>query len=65
MKFFQCIRGSASYRDMQARSTPIGINSVSMIDRASRVLFPLSFLIFNIFYWSLYLRNDHEHAIYL
>lgn len=35
-------------------------NSVSKIDRASRVVFPLSFLIINLFYWYWYLYNGSK-----
>ncbi|XP_064637702.1 gamma-aminobutyric acid receptor alpha-like isoform X2 [Lineus longissimus] len=56
MKFFNCLRGSAKYRDMKSRTSKRGVNSVSKIDRIARVLFPGSFLFFNICYWTVYLR---------
>ena len=33
-------------------------NSVSKIDKVSRVVFPFIFITFNIFYWVIYLDND-------
>jgi hypothetical protein len=35
-------------------------NSVSKIDRASRVVFPLSFLAINLFYWYSYLSRSER-----
>ena len=32
-----------------------GINSVSRIDKASRIFFPFVFIAFNVFYWITYL----------
>lgn len=39
-------------------TTTFQLNSVSKIDRASRVLFPLAFLLTNIVYWYTYLRAE-------
>ena len=36
------------------------INSVSKIDRASRILFPLSFFVVNVFYWWAYATKNDE-----
>jgi gamma-aminobutyric acid receptor subunit alpha len=48
-----CLQGSAHYRKrMTKRANPAGVNTVSQIDKVSRVLFPLSFLLLNIIYWS-------------
>lgn len=57
-KFFNCLKGSAKYRDMKVRATPISINSVSKIDRSAKVVFPVTFITFNIFYWYSYLHDD-------
>lgn len=55
-KFCHCIRGSAAYRDMKMKTSKYGgINSVSRIDRVSRILFPFMFLLFHVFYWTSYL----------
>ena len=58
LKFINCIRGSAEYRDMKQRTNVHardGINSVSRIDKASRIFFPFVFIAFNVFYWITYL----------
>ena len=55
-RFINCLKGSAKYRDMKIRTSQPGINSVSRIDRIARILFPGSFLLFNIMYWTLYLK---------
>lgn len=41
------------------------IDRAKRIDTISRAVFPLSFLIFNVFYWLTYkvLRNEDLHAI--
>ncbi len=57
-KFFHCIQGSAEYRDMKQRTNVHirdGINSVSRIDIASRIIFPFVFITFNVIYWITYL----------
>ena len=48
-----CIIGSELYR-RKRRSAGSRINSVSRIDRVSRVLFPLLFGCLSLFYWNLY-----------
>lgn len=35
-------------------------NSVSKIDRASRIVFPLCFLVINLFYWYTYLSRSER-----
>ncbi|GAB0097059.1 Gamma-aminobutyric acid receptor alpha-like [Sergentomyia squamirostris] len=54
-----CILGDDKFRRMRQREatrtdTTRHVNSVSLIDRMARVLFPLSFLIFNLMYWLAY-----------
>ena len=45
-KFLRCIQGSERYRRMMLKTkSDTGVNSVSMIDKVSRLLFPLSFMI--------------------
>lgn len=41
------------------------IDRAKRIDTVSRALFPLSFLVFNVFYWLTYkvLRNEDLHAV--
>ena len=36
----------------------VQMNSVSKIDQISRVVFPLLFLVINLFYWCTYIPND-------
>ena len=60
-KFYYCLVGDHKYRDLRKRSSMQSkagrINSVSKVDMASRILFPLAFAIFNAVYWAFYL--DH------
>ncbi|KAK2169074.1 hypothetical protein LSH36_12g08010 [Paralvinella palmiformis] len=59
MKFYNCLLGSYSYRlKQQKRARYKTFNSVSKIDKISRILFPVLFVIFNILYWTLYLRTN-------
>lgn len=45
-KFLRCIQGNERYRRMMLKTkSETGVNSVSMIDKVSRLLFPLSFTI--------------------
>lgn len=61
-KFYHCLIGNHKYRDLKIKTSVMyrkgRINSVSRIDMASRILFPLAFIVFNVVYWTLYL--DHE-----
>ncbi len=55
MRFIKCLQGSAQYRRaMEIRAHRHGVNSVSKIDKVSRTLFPLSFIILNVIYWIAY-----------
>lgn len=38
------------------------INSVSLIDRSARVLFPASFALLNMFYWMVYAFSSDDFA---
>ncbi|XP_075734536.1 gamma-aminobutyric acid receptor subunit alpha-2 [Rhipicephalus microplus] len=52
-QFINCMLGNERYRDEMRRRADRGatVNSVSQIDRVSRVLFPCSFIVINLFYW--------------
>lgn len=41
-------------------SIPFRLNSVSKIDKCSRVLFPVTFAIINYFYWHTFMLEDSE-----
>ena len=50
-KFMRCIQGNEHYKKMmKRRKSESGVNSVSMVDKISRVLFPLSFTAFMVTY---------------
>lgn len=52
-QFLNCMLGNERFRDEMRRRADPGttVNSVSQIDRVSRVLFPFSFIVINLFYW--------------
>ena len=58
IKCFQCLKGSATYRNLRLKLSIDDHNSVSRIDQASRILFPLVFISFHVFYWMTYLNKD-------
>ncbi len=62
IQFFNCLKGSAAYRDMRQRISKNfdGLNSVSTIDQISRCLFPLAFFIFHTVYWVSYLDGSDD-----
>lgn len=63
--FWKCLIGSAAYRERRKRDRCYSsVNSVSQIDRVSRVVFPVSFLLFNVLYWVLYLRSVETRLNY-
>jgi len=64
-QFFLCIIADESFRLQRLRNSIPGatVNSVSGIDKISRVLFPLSFLILNIVYWYIYTNMNNECPI--
>lgn len=45
-------------RKMSSQIQELWINSVSKVDRVSRVVFPLSFITMNLVYWLTYFRDD-------
>ena len=42
---------------------PFQLNSVSQIDKFCRVIFPLTFIVVNYFYWNLYLNDEEDDII--
>ena len=54
--FLYCLVGSATYRRRRRQLARYrdSRNSVSSVDRTSRVVFPVLFVIFNVFYWLVY-----------
>lgn len=47
-------------RRMSSQIQELWINSVSKVDRVSRVVFPLSFIVVNTVYWLTYFREDDD-----
>ncbi|KAL3174199.1 hypothetical protein MRX96_041356 [Rhipicephalus microplus] len=45
-------------RRMSSQIQELWINSVSKVDRISRVVFPLAFIVVNVVYWLTYFRED-------
>ncbi|XP_053659998.1 gamma-aminobutyric acid receptor alpha-like [Anopheles marshallii] len=54
------IHGANGHRTRRRRKRAPRFNSVSKIDRASRIFFPLLFLAINVFYWYLYLSRSER-----
>uniref|UniRef100_A0A182N3B2 Neurotransmitter-gated ion-channel transmembrane domain-containing protein n=1 Tax=Anopheles dirus TaxID=7168 RepID=A0A182N3B2_9DIPT len=52
--------GANGHRTRRRRKRAPRFNSVSKIDRASRIFFPLLFLAINVFYWYLYLSRSER-----
>uniref|UniRef100_A0A182KF53 Neurotransmitter-gated ion-channel transmembrane domain-containing protein n=1 Tax=Anopheles christyi TaxID=43041 RepID=A0A182KF53_9DIPT len=52
--------GANGHRTRRRRKRAPRFNSVSKIDRASRIFFPLLFLAINVFYWVLYLSRSER-----
>lgn len=48
-------RRPAPPEDQETPETEKTYNSVSKIDQMSRIVFPIAFIIFNLFYWWFYL----------
>lgn len=54
--FLKCLTGNLKYRSqLRERGNSEAGNAVSNIDVWCRYLFPLTFILFNIFYWLSYL----------
>ncbi|XP_035894192.1 gamma-aminobutyric acid receptor alpha-like [Anopheles stephensi] len=54
------VLGANGHRTRRRRKRAPRFNSVSKIDRASRIFFPLLFLAINVFYWYLYLSRSER-----
>ncbi|KAL4230964.1 Gamma-aminobutyric acid receptor subunit alpha-4 [Mactra antiquata] len=59
-KFWNCFFGTKNVRDDRVSGTGIGLNSVSKIDKLSRIIFPLVFSAFNVLYWIVYLSDSSQ-----
>lgn len=57
--------GTKNYEFNRRTYKKVGLNSVSKIDRVSRILFPMAFITFNIGYWALYLGQSEEVMFHL
>ncbi|XP_053671795.1 gamma-aminobutyric acid receptor alpha-like [Anopheles nili] len=63
------VTAANGHRTRRRRKRTPRFNSVSKIDRASRIFFPLLFLAINVFYWFLYLSRSeripaqHHHKV--
>lgn len=56
-RFWFCITGSTKYkRIIRKRTTRFGVNSRSKLDILARIVFPVSFVLFNILYWLYFLH---------
>lgn len=61
IRFIKCVQGNAKYRRiMKKSSNATGVNSVSMIDKVSRILFPVTFILLNLIYWIGYTKESFE-----
>lgn len=71
-QLFYCIIGDDAFRKQRQREAALKlessgnlkrhVNSVSHIDQAARILFPLSFASLNLFYWFFYLHADYPKS---
>ncbi|XP_060531516.1 gamma-aminobutyric acid receptor alpha-like [Cylas formicarius] len=74
-QFLYCLKGDDKFRKQRQREAAFGalelnksghhhgirhVNSVSLIDRTARVVFPASFGMFNLFYWSVYIMTQEN-----
>lgn len=61
-QFLNCVVADEEFRRERQRAAAMesSINSVSRIDKISRVLFPVSFMILNIIYWIFYTHRSDE-----
>ncbi|CAO1385358.1 unnamed protein product [Diamesa hyperborea] len=62
-----CFLGDENFRKERAREASSGptkhVNSVSMIDRTARVIFPMSFFTLNLLYWLFLYYHNYFHWI--
>jgi hypothetical protein len=55
-----CITGNTKYKlFIRKRASRFGINSRSELDVFARIVFPISFGLFNILYWFYFLHFQH------
>lgn len=63
VQFWYCFTANEKYKqEMRKRRTPnhdgfTAVNSVSKIDKVSRICFPLIFFVINVAYWSFYINE--------
>ena len=51
-RFWFCLSGNTKYkRSIRKRTSRFGVNSRSELDVFARIVFPVSFVLFNILYW--------------
>jgi hypothetical protein len=56
-RFWFCLSGNDAYkRAIRKRASGFGINSRSELDVIARIIFPVSFALFNILYWYYFLH---------
>lgn len=59
-KCWNCFFGTKNVRDYRMSGPGIGLNSVSKIDKLSRIIFPVVFFAFNVLYWIVYLSDSSQ-----
>lgn len=70
LQFWYCLTVSQSYKEQMKRRRVRGqgltaANSVSMIDKTSRILFPFVFFILNVIYWAfLIMERNSEFQLW-
>ena len=62
VQFWYCFTSNEKYKQEMKRRRPHGqglsaVNSVSKIDKVSRIMFPLIFVFLNLTYWSFYIHE--------
>ena len=68
LQFWYCFTSNENYRQEMKRRRTAGrdsngaptVNSVSRIDKASRILFPLIFTVLNLLYWFFYINERNS-----
>ncbi|KAL1506054.1 hypothetical protein ABEB36_005486 [Hypothenemus hampei] len=71
-QFLYCLKGDDKFRKQRQREAAAldsgknghhgirHVNSVSLIDRTARIVFPASFGLFNLFYWMIYIMTQEN-----
>ncbi|XP_066145438.1 gamma-aminobutyric acid receptor subunit alpha-6 isoform X2 [Euwallacea fornicatus] len=72
-QFLYCLKGDDKFRKQRQREAAAldlntrghhgsirHVNSVSLIDRVARIVFPTSFCLFNLFYWMTYIMTQES-----